>query len=200
MLWKRPARDRRAEIGIGSMVIFVSMVLTASGAASVVISSTSDVQQEAQSTSAQAINDVAAGIWVISVAGQVDHSLYEISKLDMYVRLQPGSPSLGLENMMVVVSYGDVRMELAFGDGAPTSTSYGCQLMVAASQASANWTQAHVLGYGDMAKLTIAGGAAGLGIKPLTHVAIDLIPNYGQATETGFFTPEVYESGWVALQ
>ena len=66
--WKK---DKRAEMGVGTMIIFIAMVLVAAVAASVLISTANKVSEQAQNTGDQAINNVASGFVVQDVTGQV---------------------------------------------------------------------------------------------------------------------------------
>ena len=63
--------DKRAEMGVGTMIIFIAMVLVAAVAASVLISTANTVREQAQSTGDQAINNVASGFIVQDVVGTV---------------------------------------------------------------------------------------------------------------------------------
>jgi archaellin len=195
--WSR--KDKAADVGIGSMVVFVSMILTASGAASIVISSTSEVQQQAQSTTDQAISEVTIGFSVPSILGQVDRTDYQVQQLEIFLKAQPGSPNINMENMMVVVLYRDTKMELSFSDSIANDLSYKCQLVVGTSSTSDNWTQMHVLGSGDMVKVVITDGDHDLSLEPMTPVTLDFMPSYGHGLEVRFTTPEIYESGWITL-
>ena len=181
------------------MIIFVSMILTASGAASIVISSTSEVQQQAQGTTDLVINEVTMGISIPSILGQVDRTDYQVQQLEVFVKAQPGSPSINMENMMVIVIYGDARMELSFSDSVANDASYRCDLVMGASSISDNWTQMHVLGSGDMVKVVITEADHDLGLRPMTPVKLDFMPSYGQGLEVRFTTPEVYGSSWITL-
>ncbi len=54
--------DRRAEMGVGTMIIFIAMVLVASVAASVPIGTANQLREQATQTGVDAINGVATGI------------------------------------------------------------------------------------------------------------------------------------------
>ncbi len=84
-------RDRRADIGIGTMIIFIAMVLTAAVAASVLISTANQVREQALATGDEAINNVATGFVVQDVVGTITTG--SITQVDVYFRLAAGSPN-----------------------------------------------------------------------------------------------------------
>ena len=59
--WMSMKNDKRAEMGVGTMIIFIAMVLVAAVAASVLISTSNTVREQAQTTGEQAINNIASG-------------------------------------------------------------------------------------------------------------------------------------------
>ncbi len=70
--WKK---DKHGDMGVGTMIIFIAMVLVAAVAASVLISTANTVREQAQNTGDQAINNVASGFVVQDVTGTVDDDL-----------------------------------------------------------------------------------------------------------------------------
>ncbi len=71
--WKK--FDKRAEMGVGTMIIFIAMVLVAAVAASVLISTANSVREQAQNTGEQAIQNVASGFITYDVVGTVSATL-----------------------------------------------------------------------------------------------------------------------------
>jgi len=61
--------DENADMGVGTMIVFIAMVLVAGVAASVLINVANDLQQQAQSTADQAIANVATGFEIHDVVG-----------------------------------------------------------------------------------------------------------------------------------
>ena len=58
-----------AEMGIGTMLVFIAMVLVAAMAAGVLLQTAGLVQQQAQETGVRAIQDVATGFQVLNILG-----------------------------------------------------------------------------------------------------------------------------------
>jgi flagellin FlaB len=190
--------DKRAEMGVGTMIIFIAMVLVAAVAASVLISTANTVREQAQSTGDQAINNVASGFIVQDVVGTVetngDDAYTQIINLTIYMRLAAGSPNVNMDNVVVSVTTNEaseyLKANAADRTKAVASTNFGFDKEKNVQQLSA-W----VLGQGDLAKITITGLT--IGYNEL--VTIKIAPAYGQMTLITFTTPEQYSSDYITL-
>lgn len=191
--------DKRAEMGVGTMIIFIAMVLVAAVAASVLISTANTVREQAQNTGNQAINNVASGFAVQDVTGVVLDNK-EIKNLTIRLRLQAGSPNINMNNVMIVYTSGDTSKILSMTTGvAPDSSSYAANKTLDSAQAP--WeTQNYVVSQGDLITIDICNDAGDLALSYSKAVNIKIIPAYGAASEISFLTPTYYSSTFVNLK
>jgi archaeal flagellin FlaB len=195
--WKK---DKRAEMGVGTMIIFIAMVLVAAVAASVLISTANKVREQAQNTGDQAINNVASGFVVQDVTGTVDqtagHAYTQITDLTIQMRLQAGSPPVNMDLVSIQYVSGSDNDMLAFADtaaGAAAGASYGAD----STGATATWiTGNHVVQQGDMITISITGLTLGYSAS----ATIKIVPAYGSATLISFVTPSCYSTNYVNLK
>jgi len=186
--------DKRAEMGVGTMIVFIAMVLVAAVAASVLISTANTVREQAQSTGDQAINNVASGFVVQDVVGTISVDETQVTDVTIYMRLSSGSPNINMDNVMVSVTTDDSSDYLSLNEAARTT---------ALANVNYNFTKTldvqgfsdQVLGQGDLAEIGITGLTVGYN----QLVTIKIIPAYGQMTLITFTTPEQYSSGFITL-
>jgi flagellin FlaB len=194
MSWKK---DKRAEMGVGTMIIFIAMVLVAAVAASVLISTANKVREQAQNTGDQAINNVASGFVVQDVTATVDDNT-TISDLTIQMRLQAGSPSINMDQVSIQFVSGDTNAMLEFvntaaaADGTADPALYGCD-----STGSGPWaTGNHVVQQGDIVTVTLSD----LTLGNSATATVKILPAYGSSTLISFVTPPFYSSTYVNLK
>jgi len=110
-------REDSASIGIGAMIVFIAMVLVAGIAASVLIQTSTMLEAQAMSTGSQTINEVAGGLAVFDVEGQV---ATDIEGLAITVRARAGSPKIDLNHSIIILSDSTRKVVLRY-DYADTS-------------------------------------------------------------------------------
>ena len=187
--WKK---DKRAEMGVGTMIIFIAMVLVAAVAASVLISTANKVREQAQNTGDQAINNVASGFVVQDVTGTVATDFKTITDLTIQMRLQAGSPNLNMDLVSIQYVSGTTNSMLAFATTANT-TCYGA----ASTGSAATWIGGnHVVQQGDMITVKLTGSNLGYSAA----ATIKIVPAYGSATLISFVTPSYYSTSFVSLK
>jgi len=202
--WMSMKNDKRAEMGVGTMIIFIAMVLVAAVAASVLISTANTVREQAQTTGEQAINNIASGFIVQDTVGQTSEGT-DITEVYIYMRLAAGSPEINMDNVMVQITTGASTRMLNFEavtsghawSACTNSTAFGCESIKSASGMS--WsTSSHLLGQGDMVKLYL-GNTGGLGIGFSQTVEVKIIPAYGQMSVVMFTTGEAFPATFITL-
>lgn len=195
---KRLSMDRWADAGVGTTVLFITLTLTASGAATVVFEQMSDVQSQASTTATEALVDISQGLWVMQILGHASGGA--VDRLEVYAKLQPGSPAIAMEEVMLLFFHDDVSMEMQFNATHADSSDYLCTLALAGSVVSADWGGLHVLGPRDIAKITIIDDDGDLDLRSMEHVTITFMPASGLSLEYGFTVPQVLQDGWFTIR
>jgi len=187
-------------MGVGTMIIFIAMILVAAVAASVLIGTANKVREQAQNTGNQAINDVASGFVVQDVTGTVKSDFSSITDLTVQMRLQAGSPSINMDQVSITVVTGSYNKLLTFvaGSGAAHGGAVGGTSYSANNTGSSTtWqTSDHVVKQGDLISVTITGLTLGLS----QSASIKIVPAYGTSTLVSFVTPSYYSTGLVELR
>jgi flagellin FlaB len=106
--------DKRAEMGVGTMIIFIAMVLVAAVAASVLISTANDVREQATQTGVDAIRGVSSGYDVQYVSADVADN--QVQTLRVYLKTGAGSPEIDASKLVVSITDGTTSADLVCND------------------------------------------------------------------------------------
>ena len=101
--------DSKAQVGIGTLIIFIAMVLIAAVAASVLIQTSGVLQQQAQSTGRQATQEVSSNLVIKSIEGvrakdNATSIAGNISLLKLKVGLNVGSSPVDLDQLVISIT------------------------------------------------------------------------------------------------
>ncbi len=92
-----------AVVGIGTLIIFIAMVLVAAVAASVIMQTGETLQQRAQSVGKQTIRDVSSGMRIIGVTGYTDTNKAKIEYLAIAITPRAGSYDIDLNETLLYI-------------------------------------------------------------------------------------------------
>ncbi|PWB51761.1 MAG: flagellin [Candidatus Methanoperedenaceae archaeon] len=96
-----------ADVGIGTLIIFIAMVLVAAVAAAVLIQTSGILQQKAQQTGKEAATEVTSNLNIVSVIGNIgtQSGTEKIDNLTIAVQLSAGGQNIDFQS--VVMKYID---------------------------------------------------------------------------------------------
>ncbi|WP_406657717.1 archaellin/type IV pilin N-terminal domain-containing protein [Methanolobus sp. ZRKC2] len=113
-------KDTKAQVGIGTLIIFIAMVLVAAVAAAVLIQTSGVLQQKAQSTGKQATQEVSSNLMIKDIEGvraknNATSMADNISLLKMKVGLNVGSSPVDMNQVVISITDGTTTNNLIYG-------------------------------------------------------------------------------------
>ena len=104
-------------IGIGSMIVFIAMVLVAGIAASVLIQTSGNLEMQALKSGSETISEVSTGIDVEGIEGYNASGAGSISRLAIEVRPRAGSKQVDLSETVIELTDSNTKNLLTYNSG-----------------------------------------------------------------------------------
>ncbi|AEK71904.1 Probable flagellin [Thermococcus sp. 4557] len=205
---------RRGAVGIGTLIVFIAMVLVAAVAAAVLINTSGYLQQRAEATGRQTTQEVASGLKIEGVTGYVSSG--KITMLAIQVSPNAGSEGIDLSQAKLTISNGTKLAVLKYGDKAvsindntglngnlfdsgkdPWSSLDGSSfgLIIVRDEDNSLSGTSPTLNAGDIVILAVKADAvfsSGSGVGPRTEITIELKPEFGAPGYAKVVTPASY--------
>lgn len=107
---KKIKDNNQALVGIGTLIIFIAMILIAAVAATVLINTAEELQSRAKTVGTQTIREVSAGIAVDSVTGFTNEDKTYIDYLALTIRPRAGSKDIDLSLCTLSILYNNLTI------------------------------------------------------------------------------------------
>ena len=99
ILFKIFKKEDTGSIGIGAMIVFISMVLVAGIAATVIMQTSTELEMQALNTGQETIAETASGLKIETIEGY--NSSGKITKMAIEVAIRAGSPDIDIGQAVV---------------------------------------------------------------------------------------------------
>jgi len=108
----------RGQVGIGTLIIFIALVLVAAVAAGVLVNTAGDLQSKAAATGEDAQAGVSNQIEVVSATGVDVQTDKDVDTIQLVVKKSAGADDIDLEQATIQYLSGDARVTLTHGAAA----------------------------------------------------------------------------------
>ena len=205
--------DDNAAIGIGTLIIFIAMIMVAGMAASVIIQTMNSLQQQAMSTGIETMRDVSSGLKVSQITGYYNGT--DITQLAIFIETTAGSMDIDLTyayvslsdtSNQVILNYTNSVYSATVSDGLfgtlnssrLSSTTYGLMKIrdIDSSCTATNPT----INSDDLVILLVNATDCFSGISTRTDVAGSVVPEQGVSGVISFTTPSAFIDTIIELQ
>lgn len=222
-------KNRRGAVGIGTLIVFIALVLVAAIAAAVIINTASNLQQKASRVGEESTKQVASGIQVLKVVGYAPNKS-DIGCLAILVTPNVGD-EIDLSSTIVTLSNGKRKVSLVYSglladcayngtrdlfgsddsnlkdfwsklssaEENPNNVTFGV-IVLQDGDGSMNNTLHPTMNFGDKVVIAINLTAIGMPIHPRDKVYGEVIPEFGAPGIIEFFAPSTFNENVIPLQ
>ena len=171
-------RSDRAEVGVGTLIVFIAMVLVAAVAAAVIIGTTGSLQQRASETGKEATEDVASNFHIVGFFGTRNSTSTDIYTLKSYMELASGAKELDMSSLVVRYSDGTNVTVYSYNGTNPFQLEW-----LRGSNIN------NVIKANDLVEISFNLGSP---IPPRSEIEIHFIPEKGSTVQLNARTPATY--------
>lgn len=205
--------NKKASMGIGSMIIFIAMILVAGITASVMIQTMNSLQQQAMKTGEETVRDISSGLKVTHVTGYNNGS--KITQIAIFLVPLAGSGDINMTyadislsdtTSHIILSCNSSCFSSSISNGLfntlnasnLTANTYGIMVVrdIDGSCSSATLT----INDEDLIVLLVNTSKCFSGIPTRTEIFGNVIPEYGISGVLSFTTPSAYINTIIDLQ
>jgi flagellin FlaB len=175
----------KGETGIGTLIIFIAIVLVAAIAASVLLGTAGSLQQKALTTGKQTQQEVSSGIQCISVTAQ-NGTDGMVENFEVLVKLSAGSDPVSLNDTIVTFDTKNSSQTLTYEPN-QSAVETGSDFIVQYVKTGPDYLS-NYLTVGDIVKIQYNSTYP---IGQSQSVKMKLVPKRGVIVPVEFVTPDV---------
>ncbi len=188
--------DTHAQVGIGTLIIFIAMVLVAATAASVLIQTSGVLQQKAQSTGREAVQEVGSNLEVMQIIGsRSDTSSNDFDYVNITVKAMAGAGAIDVGGFVLALQNQSERIDaIKYVDDTNAATLTSTQFFVVVlrdedSSFNASSDTVTSINSGDIINIVLDPG---VNLPAREPVRIEIMPEFGSTVIKEFITPSTY--------
>ncbi|MBX0295510.1 archaellin/type IV pilin N-terminal domain-containing protein [Haloarcula nitratireducens] len=190
--------DDRGQVGIGTLIVFIAMVLVAAIAAGVLINTAGFLQSSAEETGQQSSDQITNRLEVVNTVGNVDQSSGSVTSVELTVKKAPGAGNIDLSSTIAQMVHSSGSYDLIYSDSdSPSGKKFGVKSVQDAPDSDTSLTStgsAVINDPADRAKITIQVDDSEIigsnGLKEGDTATIQLNTQSGGTTTVRLVVPE----------
>ena len=198
-------KKKKGEMGIGTLIIFIAMILVAAIAAGVLIRTATSLQSKALLTGERSKEQVSTGLMATMLYAENATSDHQVDEFYQKTKLVPGSGALKFDEMTIMFVTKDQKVNLEYRSGSCTksassgfytNTTAGIAYYTVEYLEQGENYQAGYLQRGDLVKICYQAPRE---ISEDETISISLVPKVGNPLTIETATPNVMTDEKVIL-
>ena len=189
--------SKKGAVGIGTLIIFIAMVLVAAIAAAVLINVSGILQQKAMATGKQSIAQVSSNILVVSIRGNTNAAKTLIDNINATITAAAGADRLDMGQLVVVVGNNVNQSTLVYSTNPPSATTFNMTELRDPSNLFSPATP--IIDSSALVLVNMNVTAANILLPPRSQFHLELVPETGASTVINTVTPNSYATPIVSL-
>ena len=170
-------------MGMGTLIIFIAMIIVAAIAASVLVSTTTSLQNTALQTGSATQDEVGTALNVIEIFGE-DGTTGQLDNITTIVSLSAGSEPIRLDDLLVSIALSNESSDYVFsGNTTFDTTNFGVEYSIEGAN-----NRNGFISTGDVARLSFESPR---GIEESENVRVSFIPKVGTPRTVETLSPNL---------
>jgi flagellin-like protein len=186
--------ENRGQVGIGTLIIFIALVLVAAVAAGVLVNTAGELQSRASDTGEDAQAQVSNQIDVVSATGTVDGANDDIDTVTLVVKKSPGSDPIDLSAATIQYTSGTSSATLEYAAGGASGTAFGTNAIDGGPTEILDDTSERVEIVVDTSSVESSGG-----LDAGSSAELQIVDQSGASTVYGVNVPDVLTGSYVEV-
>jgi flagellin-like protein len=184
----------RGQVGIGTLIVFIALVLVAAVAAGVLINTAGELQSRASDTGDDAQAQVSNQIDVVSATGEDDAGDDDIDTVTLVVKKSPGSDPIDLSEATIQYTSSDNSVTLSHNTSAGSDTFSTSAIDGGPTEVLDDTSERIEI---TVSAESIDGGSGGLAEGQ--DAQLEIVDQSGASTVYGVNVPDVLSSDYVQV-
>ena len=193
---------KKAEAGIGTLILFIALILVAAVAAGVLIQTSGSLQSKALATGSQAQTQVSSGLNILQAWGENASGSQTIDKIYFKAKLVPGSDPMVMNASYV--SFATQQFRQTYTYNSTGNVQGGCDNATQISTAGSTFIVTGLVGYNNAGYLLDGDVVNICFLSPVqiplaTQITLSFAPKVGSVSSFTTTTPDVMTDDKIPL-
>jgi flagellin FlaB len=194
MFEKLTSKEDRGQVGIGTLIIFIALVLVAAVAAGVLVNTSGELQSRASDTGDDAQAQVSNQIDVVSATGANNDGTSAIDTITLVVKKSPGSDPIDLSEATIEYTSDGASKTLSYASGGASASEFGT------SQVGGSGPTEVLDENGERVEITVdADAVEGSDLSAGASPELQIVDQSGASTVYGVNIPDVLTGTYVSV-